>query len=44
MKPSEARTLYEELNNDTVSWVDCAFWFVLGAIFASAIWVVARYA
>ena len=32
MKPSEAKTLYEELTNDRATWVDCLFWYVMGVL------------
>lgn len=32
MKPSEAKTLYEEVTNDQGTWVDVAFWYILGIL------------
>lgn len=32
MKPSEAKTLFEEVTNDRATWVDAVFWMVIGSV------------
>ena len=42
MKPSEAKTLFEELSNDAATWWDAVFWMIVGAVGASVVWWVTR--
>ena len=42
MKPSEAKTLFEEVTNDAATWVDALFWYVMGVLTVGICWVMSR--
>ena len=37
-KPSDAKSLFEELSNDAMTMWDALFWMLIGAILASLVW------